>query len=706
MVHSTSKSLAKLLVFLFISNIIAETHVVLDQLDKTVINFVAESPFVIHQPHSLLDFLNQIKWVEELSKSYSTIKRQQVSIEKRYDDDDPEIEKKIRSTDPNCVESQPLDLQTENFIKTYTSDLAPNFILHSDLPMITTYYGVPSTLDTFQLNYLHRLFSIETSMGKFREPYCETYVFSAWANEIASEGESLSDVPEPDFTELDESKLLKIATFLTERLEEEKNARWASYYSSFYWRIKGNSKAALRCLLYNLDLDPEPIAAKFQLATLYLRHGKYSKAIQYLESVTKRVDNCHECRLALADALVLDGNFQAATVAYEEVYKKNPDYTIAHKKMALLRCVLRVFEEMENQHTHLLDTIQDVNEYKEKLKRLKGLEALIESNRASPEVRLQAKLAYQYYTLGPMPHLSCRGLTKPAENGKPELSRLYCGVDNWKLYNESLIDKYQQQLLSAKTKKIDSEINQVELFETEKLRYEKLANAEMDEYLTKLSPFVAMRADEPQLSPKYPLNNDRKSSVKFFKRTWPSIEECEKKFFPEDHLELAPFFLSPENKGFIVSDLLTKYLALDSATDISPLPWQTPDCELVNSSDEDMTFGRESIEEMLDGGSKNPFVKGKKLKSALLNLVEPSHSKIAIGDLGNRISLLLKYNIGPRWISTNLAALFYRYLGMTNQAVNCLKEAIMTNMYKDHWKMAQMNHLYIIFSLHTPIKRQ
>lgn len=87
-----------------------------------------------------------------------------------------------------------------------------------------------------------------------------------------------------------------------------------------------------------------------------------------------------------------------------EAYEKaGEEVKMAGQKMALLRCTLKLFEAMERQHTHLLATIEDVEDYRKRMARLKQLEQLIEGNRASPESRLQAKLAYEHFTLGPLP---------------------------------------------------------------------------------------------------------------------------------------------------------------------------------------------------------------------------------------------------------------------------------------------------------------
>lgn len=84
------------------------------------------------------------------------------------------------------------------------------------------------------------------------------------------------------------------------------------------------------------------------------------------------------------------------------------------------------------------------------MKKIKDLENLIERNRALPETRLQATLSYEHFTIGPIPgiHLNlfkflalfCRGQTIE------EREILFCRVENYKVFNTSVISKHLQLL--------------------------------------------------------------------------------------------------------------------------------------------------------------------------------------------------------------------------------------------------------------------
>ncbi|KAI1719657.1 tetratricopeptide repeat protein 17 [Ditylenchus destructor] len=682
---------------------IADTHSRKDPSDGSRIISVADSPFALRQPHSLIDFMNQIEWVEERNRLDEFTKGQQEIIEKRYSDDDPEIEEKIKRNDPNCIKSRSISLEMENFVVPYATDLVPNFIF--DIKLNRELQVIVSSKETLTMSAIEKLFLTNKASNLDREPDCEDKVSRssrAWDEDI----ETTVNVAEPELGDLSPGELKTLASFLADRMDEDQSRQLALYYSSFYWRIKGDSTMALKCLRRYLQTEPDSNPAKFQLGTLYIRLGKYRKATKLLEDVADKVTSCGDCYAALGDSLTLERNFPAAVSAYDEAYKADNTLELASTKAALLRCVSRVFEEMENQHINLLGTIQDVNDYRENLKRLRVLESQIEENRATADSRLQSKFAYQYLTVGSIPHLHCRGITH--WNGRSDQQRLFCHVDNWKEYNASLVAKYEQNVDSAHKE----EYRHAEISDVENGNMEGGAGNEMDEYLQKLAPFVGMRVDEPQLHPKYPLDRSHsKKNFEYYDKSWPKTENCKQQvpFIKTTSSELPAFFLSPSNKGFLVSELLTKYLALGGKEDISPLPWGLPECD-TNDINRDIivasVFEMESVRNIREGKETSSSERTRSLKSLLLGLVVPigdskSHmevSDISIGDMGQRIANLIKYGIGPGWIAFNIAALFYRSLGMTKDAVKCLDAALSTNLYKD---VAYVQLAQLLYS-HSP----
>uniref|UniRef100_A0A183CTS8 DUF663 domain-containing protein n=1 Tax=Globodera pallida TaxID=36090 RepID=A0A183CTS8_GLOPA len=130
-------------------------------------------------------------------------------------------------------------------------------------------------------------------------------------------------------------------------------------------------------------------------------------------------------------------------------------------------------------------------------KRKQQLEALIEHNRELPENRLQARLAHDYFEFGNFADLKCRDGAQWLK-GVHERKSLFCTVNNWSKFEEAV-----------GRKKREKKAGQGQGGKAEEGRRAEAArqagNEQLAEYEKRLSPFIGMAVDEPQLRPKYPI---------------------------------------------------------------------------------------------------------------------------------------------------------------------------------------------------------
>ena len=122
-----------------------------------------------------------------------------------------------------------------------------------------------------------------------------------------------------------------------------------------------------------------------------------------------------------------------------------------------------------------------------------------------------------------------------------------------------------------------------------------------------------------------------------------------------------------------------------SPSQISPLPWAEPHCSSKSSAALPENF------EIYPGLTLNDFssnfTKGlryseRSLKSYFSTILGKGPQAV-LGDVGQRISTLLRYGIGPKWISANLAALYWRHVGNIKEAAVCLNLALKDKQFED-----------------------
>ncbi|MFH4984579.1 hypothetical protein AB6A40_011288 [Gnathostoma spinigerum] len=159
---------------------------------------------------------------------------------------------------------------------------------------------------------------------------------------------------------------------------------------------------------------------------------------------------------------------------------------------------------------------------------------------------------------------------------------------------------------------------------------------------------------------------------------WPNKTACEInrwKYVVPSFANLPQLFMNPENKGYSVSDLLTKYLGLAPSQE-HPLPWDTPQCgSFVRDEQPTPVTSIFKLPAVLHAESliPSPKLMEDKLKPVFLHLVD-GHSTEA--DIAQRIKTLIDYGIGPRWLCFNIAALYWRIKGSPNEAITCLRAAL------------------------------
>uniref|UniRef100_A0A914LYQ1 Uncharacterized protein n=2 Tax=Meloidogyne incognita group TaxID=654580 RepID=A0A914LYQ1_MELIC len=506
--------------------VIAYSHLLFDSKNGRA--EVEDSPYLIKHPHLLGDFYSQVELVQELAELKTSVRHQQVLIEKRYDDDDPQIENKIRATNLDCIRSKNFELQPENFLTVYPFDLV----------LIDGKYELKSIV---------------------LKPFGEQFQFS---DKEVEDKEIDCGVISDDYQ--------KISQEFSSSSENYEEPGLAEGIKIEEMKLRGNPQNALNCLFNYLLMEKDNIPARFQLGIIQLRLGNYKRAIEHLEFINNKVPNCAKCLLPLGDAYVLDGNFSEAIDTFDKALRLETDLDLALTKVSLLRCINKIFEVMENQHENLLDTIKDVEMFKEKMRRIYQLEELIESNRAPVEARLQAKLAYEHFEYGALPFANCReGIQW--NGGRRERKRLFCTVNNWKLYNESLnkqrekvkaeIELIINQQFEASPELKFVELDRLKRKANDEIREEKRLS-EWKEYISKLAPFIGigLEMDEPQLIPKYPiLDKQNEASFPFFRPSWPSIHECQEAVNSGtlsfetsfNDFKSPQLFISPENKGFM-----------------------------------------------------------------------------------------------------------------------------------------------------------
>uniref|UniRef100_A0A158R5W3 Tetratricopeptide repeat protein 17 n=1 Tax=Syphacia muris TaxID=451379 RepID=A0A158R5W3_9BILA len=678
-----------------------------------------DSLYMIRQPHSLVQFLAQEQKLNEVVRSKRTFVENEEAIRTRESMDDPDLENKLRSTDPDCIRANKLNTNKETFLVSYSLtniledlELIVNNVspIAQDEPKQLPYCKIDLpfsmyALEHFQAIQLRRSLTIprETELNK---TFPSRFQLDDFGHYVAKALEKVNYLFGPFRV------LLSIKYLIIVKSEDVA----ALTLAAFYWRIRGNAFNAIECFRRSLHYSsrekrPEIL---FGLGNVLHKAGYSNEAATIYQIVLTELDDAL-VHLALGDALTLMLNRTEAIEEFEIAHSKDPSLDAIYKSTkkyylmvgaSALKCDLKLIKEMENQHNNLEETISLKNSQKERFERVRQLEESIRRDSADAETRLQSSLIYDYFTYD----VDCHGLE---QSGKSAM-HCYLRESDWPQYRREVELRHQKMVKDVTRRVVPYVSNcfvavQCDVYfivgnQTVQwtVNEDDETSEELISFLEALKPMYGVTMDEPITTRLYPIkpnNANNKLLQAYMSKDWPDASLCDTNrwsFLPLNRKTIPQLFIHPDNKGFSVSSLLGKYLNLSPLQE-HPLPWNSPSCGkyIHKNHPASSIFKRKGVLNVLATGRSDKFAE-KDLKSFFKKLAGFDG---IFADIAQRVHTLIHYEIGPRWIAFNLAALYWRIIGAPGLAVECLHAALTSNadMYADV-ALTQLAQLIIRFS--------
>uniref|UniRef100_A0A914Z9I0 Uncharacterized protein n=1 Tax=Panagrolaimus superbus TaxID=310955 RepID=A0A914Z9I0_9BILA len=592
--------------------------------------------------------------------------------------------KAFRKENENCQKSENLKFLDETFSEFFNFDLMPFFTDRKDFsypPKVKDILN-PKTLKTLYFG------SLERKRGA--EPICNNIFVSEAEDTVVKIADTFpsDDYPlEKSLIDLNEKDLRHLAELLSAALDDEDYKFFGLYYAGFYWRYLGNPREAATCLQKHLIMSIST-AGIYQIGCIHARAKDYYHAIAAFRTSDETLTNGYISQWfhAGGDVHVLTQLYKEANKYYTKalnITEDKKERNLLEQKQALIQCEIAVMEKFQSN--------TDIGDLKQNLHTWETNQSQMFERMVSIENWFKEKYAYEFLVGGggALDGIKCYG-TKTITTKK---HKLLCKIENPQKYEEAILGRRRLKRIeeSKNVQELLEEISKAPAQHAAYLNYMLEAHIAFHNYFQKLEPYISIVIDEPQNDKRYPLKltNFNAATVA------PIFEDCDEilkfnktKLFEanlesfEDFPAFPEMFIPPDNKGYSTSYILTILLAL-SPSEISPLPWSEPECgayleeEIITDSME--LFPNLTISDFSKNDQNFQETTLKKYFTSILG----SSNKALIGDIGQRISTIMRYQIGPKWISGNLAALYWRYIGKPNEAGICLKFALSDSKNQD-----------------------
>ncbi|VDL78429.1 unnamed protein product [Nippostrongylus brasiliensis] len=301
-------------------------------------------------------------------------------------------------------------------------------------------------------------------------------------------------------------------------------------------------------------------------------------------------------------------------------------HEVLWKKLGAMSCQIELFVELAKQKENLDHLVSEKLRFNDIYGDQMKIADQIRERMIDEKSRMSLTLGYEEAKYGYNPYRVCRAINSkrfPRSNHPGNMVYTYhCEVTDRLAYEESM-EPLRKATLKNRPPLNDTAWRVAEVFASDKVFEKKLESLR-----GKIATWATVR--------------DR-----FWRRAdWPSTVDCQAVISRTDIFNRK-----------CVADYLTRGIGLEPHED-HPLPWREPYCEEVDMVGHELSFEYAET----------------RLKSIVVRLADRIMEDI---EIAQRIRSMMENNIGPRWMSLNLAALYWRVKGNPKQAAFCLIDAIL-----------------------------
>ncbi|EFO83840.1 hypothetical protein CRE_14895 [Caenorhabditis remanei] len=724
--------------------------------DGKRIEAVNDSPYNLRMSGSLTDFLKQVENVRVITQHVDEMQGMLKKISKHENLDNPKFEEDFRQQEEACVKSRGIKLEPDSFHTSFTAELCPEF--HESYQKYTAfvkeYFGSPPDNDNRppRCNYWFEAVkmkgqnnvdlgkSLNDKVGSEDEMYLKVL-----------------DMYFPDFAKFTRGSegMSRYGNMLSSMLshDDERVSRNAYLHmaAAAYWRAQGKISYALTCYATGIHFVNDETRApqieafhpahaeqtiRLSIATLLNRAGYSVEAYIILKQLTPA--NMVSCYLgmmyaATADSSVLTGpetgtdpetdkatihfkltqkerngifsktfhNYAKAASQFKDAKREQKQadgelldqfFDLGESKAYVISCHMRLYEALEQQKENLENLVSEKTNFQKSYNKRVDMNTKVVALIAPAETRANQRLFFDQVKYGPHPKRKCQRVQInrfPATNNKLNVAstfacHLTCTPEEYETSMAPMREKTLRNRppLNETSWKVAEQYPRNRVFE--KTLQDISRESQREGYFRMIKPrFSDVELDE---------NIDR-----YWRRAdWPNSLDCQAVVSSSNPFRINTFpqvFITPENRGWIISDLLTTHLGM-SATDSLPLPWFEPRCDFVKMDDLRVFTGFEAIERLLNPrfDRRSDEYAEKTLKTQFVRLAD---RVVEEHEMAGRIHLLMKHSIGPKWVSMNLAGLYWRVQGNPHQATKCLLGAFLDKPEESFIAIVQLTQVIL-----------
>jgi len=645
----------KLVLLLQIRCAIPSSHWVMTDSGK--IEPQPDSIFFMRQPHDFVAFLHQEQRHIDMNNLHEKLFLFRDQLDENYNLDVPDVEGLHLKEDPDCVFAEKPLTQLDLYVSTL-------------IPIRAMELKLPDKLD---------------QTLTFKEPWCSTkeilHININSVDSIKSIIERKNLLMEGEIglmsimLDYGHEKLSHYGHHVAHILNKSKT-NWIAYnLAALYWRMKGEAYESIECLRRALHFGPTTEARPVTLVSLgnVLHQSQKSEdAATVLEMAVDYdpLNSVSHYTLGNVYASLLQYNKSIESFDYAVRLSENLEWV--KKRRAAVLCHQKLERILENQHTKLQKTLDELRSYQTQHAEWSKMNTKLNNVQASLETRVSNRISYKKYKV----------MTE-GETFRPQ--GCYETIENGKIFIECIVNSNDSSNHPKQTvyrRNTPTSYANTDKSEEVLGSFVEVTNTLEDIDIivgpeNKPDGYVEIDRNKPYIKKKYPkfsktLFNELK---KYENPNWPSQDECKLHVsrFPEWG-QLPTVYLPPENKGYDIERIINEDIDLDSSTP-HPLPWYPPTCDTALLSTIKLPPKYANLPGLKHMSTKEK-IPDKSIKSKFLESFGQKEENEKIEELGARIKAAMEAQIWPSWLLNTMAANYWRIIGNAGAGITCYSLAL------------------------------
>ncbi|GAB6030863.1 Tetratricopeptide repeat protein 17 [Chamberlinius hualienensis] len=453
--------------------------------------------------------------------------------------------------------------------------------------------------------------------------------------------------------------------YLLHHALQENSASWTLYnMAGYFFRFVGEAQKAVDCIRRAIHLAPTESkhVALLNLGNVLHQSQQSEDASVVVLAAIEISSHDPILHYALGNIYAVLTRYNNSIASFNTSVELHPTFIQAKLRKHAVICHSKLEASLEAQLESLQKTLIELGDFEHKLDFWQKQQVKLSQEQVPLDIRLAAQIDYAEWKIRQQLQTEMQKLQKPFDGDETGAKAASNKMIDCTVLNGGTSSCVLQPMVVNVKMPIDDSykylFKEVEI-QTTKLREELISK--QSEIVSRLNFVVSGDQSKLNMNVKYPrkFRNPSEPPPKYLLPDWPSDSECQLIDTKSDLNVSLPAFIPPENKGFMVGQILSRL------SQVSPVE-SPPVCNW------DSAAGIVNIHDWFFSNSEEIMEDFEGAKKELEAYIHEHCGVISLNEFGKRLTVALNEELVPKWLLYHLAFFYWWSVGDFGHCSKCL----------------------------------